>query len=121
MIKEVNENLYDVSNTYCGVVVPRDVMNKIMKILTQAEKEIKDILYDNQDREYLQSWGLAYPNDEQIHFYYQNWNPYSTVTDRIEQLKLWKPEKIKHFYLLDEEKDLQELKDKITKGELYGK
>ena len=88
-----NKKYYEFStNCRCGVVVNEATMKKIQKILYKAEAEIKNILHNTDDVKPY-SWSLVniIENDiikKQKFFYYTEYVPYWSTSERIDEFKL---------------------------------
>lgn len=81
-----NQALYSFTGSpYMGVVVPRDVMIKIAKVLNDSNQKIRHILSENVDKLYAHHWSLIYDQDNKQHtFYYIYEDGFDTnVKDRI--------------------------------------
>lgn len=116
-----NEKMYHISRSgYCGVVVPLDIMKKAQKILYKAESELKNLLLQNKDKAMCYSWSLANVRDgekilKQKTFEYNDFNDYSSVEDRINNLKLAEPKCCDEFYIVTNEEEIKQIKDEIRK------
>ena len=109
---------------YCGVVVPRDVMIKMAKVLNENSIKIRQILNDNIDRLHSYNWGLIYDQDNTqhtFHYVYDNKHSiYSDLSNRI-RLSTLNPtiQKIDHlFTTYDYESKKTDLYPKV--GKHYG-
>lgn len=81
-----NQSLYGFTGSaYLGVVVPRDVMVKIAKVLNDSNQKIRQILTENSDKLYAHHWSLIYDQDDKQHtFYYIYEDGFDTnVKERI--------------------------------------
>lgn len=66
-----NQALYSFTGSpYMGVVVPRDVMIKIAKVLNDSNQKIRHILSENVDKLYAHHWSLIYDQDNKQHTFY---------------------------------------------------
>ena len=65
------EDYYNVqSGIYVGVIVKKDIANKIDAIAKRQQQEIIDFLNDNLDDVSTYSWTLAYPDEKQTSVVY---------------------------------------------------
>ena len=110
-----NKKYYEFStNCRCGVVVNEATMKKIQKILYKAEAEIKNILHNTDDVKPY-SWSLVniIENDiikKQKVFYYTEYAPYWSTSERIDGLKLTTPRYLKDFYEIHSNEELEDVK-----------
>lgn len=118
-----NQALYGFTGgVYLGVVVPRDVMIKIAKVLNDSNQKIRQILTENADKLYAHHWSLIYDQDDKQHtFYYVYDNGFDTnVKDRIKYATI-NPSvtKLDHLFTTENyETSKTELLDKV--GKHYG-
>lgn len=118
-----NQSLYGFTGgVYLGVVVPRDVMIKIAKVLNDSNQKIRQILTENADKLYAHHWSLIYDQDDKQHtFYYVYDNGFDTnVKDRIKYATI-NPSvtKLDHLFTTENyETSKTELLDKV--GKHYG-
>ena len=110
-----NKKYYEFStDCRCGVVVNEATMKKIQKILYKAEAEIKNILHNTDDVKPY-SWSLVniIENDiikKQKVFYYTEYAPYWSTSERIDGLKLTSPRYLKDFYEIYSNEELEDVK-----------
>ena len=118
-----NQALYSFTGSpYMGVVVPRDVMIKIAKVLNDSNQKIRHILSENVDKLYAHHWSLIYDQDNKQHtFYYIYEDGFDTnVKDRIKYATI-NPSitKLDHIFTTENyETSKTELLDKV--GKHYG-
>lgn len=118
-----NQALYSFTGSgYLGVVVPRDVMIKIAKVLNDSNQKIRHILSENADKLYAHHWSLIYDQDNKQHtFYYVYGDGFDTnVKDRIKYATI-NPSitKLDHLFTTESyETSKTELLDKV--GKHYG-
>lgn len=118
-----NQALYSFTGSpYMGVVVPRDVMIKIAKVLNDSNQKIRQILTENADKLYAHHWSLIYDQDNKQHtFYYIYEDGFDTnVKDRIKYATI-NPSitKLDHIFTTENyETSKTELLDKV--GKHYG-
>ena len=118
-----NQALYSFTdNPYMSVVVPRDVMIKIAKVLNDSNQKIRQILTENADKLYAHHWSLIYDQDNKQHtFYYIYEDGFDTnVKDRIKYATI-NPSitKLDHIFTTENyETSKTELLDKV--GKHYG-
>ena len=115
------KNIFQIKKYYefstgcrCGVVVNEATMKKIQKILYKAEAEIKNILHNTDDVKPY-SWSLVniIENDiikKQKVFYYTEYAPYWSTSERIDGLKLTTPRYLKDFYEIHSNEELEDVK-----------
>jgi hypothetical protein len=114
-----SQKMYHISTgCYCGVVVPLDIMKKAQKILLKAESELKNLLLQNKDKAASYSWSLSNIMDgdkilKQKTFSYSSFDAWSTIEKRIESLKLAEPQICEEFYIIENQNQLEEIKDDI--------
>ena len=115
-----NQKYYNFSTEcYCGVVVDEKTMRRIQKVLYKAEAEIKNILH-NSDNVRPYSWSLVNVKDgekiqKQKTFEYPSYNPWDSVEDRINNLKLTTPRYMSDFYEVSSDEELKDLKECLLK------
>lgn len=118
-----NQALYGFTGSaYLGVVVPRDVMIKIAKVLNDNNQKIRQILTENADKLYAHNWSLIYDQDDKQHTFYYIYEDgfYTNVKDRIKHATINPSiKKLDHLFTTENyETSKTELLDKV--GKHYG-
>ena len=113
------EKLYDLNaNCYCGILMPKDVMQKVVKILHKNSQEIQEIFRANKDRILPHHWTMSdLPNPTYIKFFIEkNWK--EEVDRRISLFKLKQPEPITECYIVEDYNEGQKIANFLKQQKL---
>lgn len=97
------EKLYDLSvNGYCGLLMPRELMKKAVKILHKNSQELKELFTANKDKIRPSDWSMSeLPDPVYVKFFVdKDWQ--EKVDQRISLFKLNQPEPITECYVVED-------------------
>lgn len=118
-----DKKMYDfTAGCYSGVIMPKEIMKKILKLNYKYESELKKILNDNKKELFVSDWTLANQMDGEkikkqvtIKYALKN-NP--DIDYRIQSYSYTKPEYIKDFYLVDVREQAEQIAQEVLQEEI---
>lgn len=100
---KIGKNLFKLDAAgACGVLMPTEVMKKVVKLQSKYIQELKAILYDHKEELISYSWTMGWDKakgGDSVYAYYID--KYVTVEERIKLFQVSKPIKVECFDTTD--------------------
>lgn len=109
-LKLYPEKLYDLNaGSYCGLLMPKEIMEKAVKILHKNSLELKELFRANKDKLRPSEWTMSdCPNPVYVKFFVEkDWQ--EKVENRINLFKLQQPKPITECYMVEDFFDGQKI------------
>ena len=114
-----SEKLYDLAaNGYCGLLMPKDVMEKAVKILHKNTLELRELFENNKANLRPSDWSMSSGhNPVYVKFFVEkDWQ--EKVAARIKLFKLEQPKAINECYVVEDYNDGQKIANYLKTNQL---